>query len=257
VWIDADPTRVAQVAGNLLSNAVKFTPAGGTVTVSLTSKEDHAELCVRDTGVGMEPGSVERMFEPFAQAEQSLARTQGGLGLGLALVKGLVELHGGSIQARSEGLGRGAEFLVRLPLADVALDVGSARSVGPRTTSRVVLVIEDNLDTAESLADVIALQGHRVRVAHDGRTGIELARELRPEVILCDIGLPGMNGYEVARALRSDKDLGGTRLIALTGYAQPEDRQRSRGAGFDAHIAKPANMDELLAAVANDDKRCG
>jgi PAS domain S-box-containing protein len=251
-WVDADATRLGQVVGNLLHNAVKFTPAGGEVRVRLTAGDGRAELTVRDTGAGIDAATLDRMFEPFAQADRTLARTQGGLGLGLALVKGLVELHGGTVEARSDGLGRGAELSVRLPLASAPVEAVGAPRPGP-AGARAVLVVEDNLDAGQSLADILRLKGHRVRVARDGRTGLALARELRPDVVLCDIGLPDLDGYEVARALRADPASAGLRLVALSGYAQPEDRLRAREAGFDLHLAKPADLDELLHAVMDPD----
>ncbi len=245
VWIDADATRLAQVIGNLLHNAAKFTPAGGFVTVRVEASGGRAEVSVRDTGVGMEPGEIKRLFEPFAQAPQGLARTRGGLGLGLALSKGLVELHGGSIQARSDGLGHGSEFLVRLPLA--APPVVSPEAPKPRAPGdrRLVLLIEDNVDTCESLSIALQLAGLQVRTAHDGKTGIATAHELKPEVVLCDIGLPDIDGYEVARRLREDHALRSTRIFALSGYARPEDKARAKEAGFDEHIAKPPDLEEL------------
>ena len=246
VWIDADTTRIAQAVGNVVQNAAKFTPPKGRVTVAVSCRGSHAEVAVRDTGVGIASSDLERIFEPFAQADQGLARTHGGLGLGLALVRKLVELHGGTARARSEGLGTGAEIVIRLPLAGGA-PVERPRDVAPRSPgSRSVLVIEDNLDSGESLADVLTLYGHTVQVAADGRSGVTLARELRPDVVLCDIGLPDMPGYDVARAIRSDGALRATRLVALSGYALPEDRERSRAAGFDHHIAKPADVEELM-----------
>jgi CheY-like chemotaxis protein len=245
VWIDADATRLAQVLGNLLNNAAKFTPAGGIVTVRVEASGGRAEVSVRDTGVGMELGEIKRLFEPLAQAPQGLARTRGGLGLGLALSKGLVELHGGSIQARSDGLAHGSEFLVRLPLA--APPVVSPEAPKPRAPGdrRLVLLIEDNADTCESLSLVLQLAGHQVRTAHDGKTGIATAHELKPEVVLCDIGLPDIDGYEVARRLREDQALRSTRIFALSGYARPEDKARAKEAGFDEHIAKPPDLEEL------------
>jgi two-component system CheB/CheR fusion protein len=223
---------------------MKFTPAGGSATVTAGVKGDHVELRVRDTGVGMEPGAIERMFAPFVQAEMTLARTKGGLGLGLPLVKGLVELHGGSVEARSGGLGRGSEFLVRLPLAEAGA-TARAPPVAAEPRAREILIIEDNLDAGEILGEILEREGHRVRVARDGRSGLDLARKQPPEVVLCDIGLPDIDGYEVARAVRRDDALRGTRLVALSGYAQLEDRQRAREAGFDAYIAKPADIGEL------------
>jgi two-component system CheB/CheR fusion protein len=198
----------------------------------------------------MEPGLIEQLFEPFSQAEQGLARTKGGLGLGLALVKGLVEMHGGTVEVRSDGLGRGAEFVVRLPLLETGREAGHERDAAPREKPRAILVIEDSVDAGESLAVILELAGHTVRIALDGRSGIVLARELKPEVVLCDIGLPDVDGFEVARVLRGDKALRKTRLIALSGYARPEDRQRAHDAGFDAHIAKPPDIDELMQAIA-------
>jgi PAS domain S-box-containing protein len=253
VWVEADRTRVAQVVGNLLQNAMKFTPAGRTVTVSIAASGGCAELRVRDDGVGMEPTQVERMFEPFAQGDQTLARTHGGLGLGLALVKSLVELHGGSVQAHSDGVGRGSEFVVKLPLSRVGAVAGeerredAGRAAGP---GRVVLVIEDSVDAGQTLAEILELRGHRVSVAREGGEGLRLARTLRPDVVLCDIGLPDVDGYEIARAVRRDESLRSTRLIALSGYAQPEDLAMAIDAGFDAHLAKPATLDQLERLLA-------
>ena len=251
VWIEADATRISQVLGNLLQNAVKFTPSGGGVMVGVRTRADHAELSVRDNGIGMNPDQVERMFEPFAQAEQGLARTTGGLGLGLALVKGLVELHGGSVHARSEGLGRGSEFVVSLPLVlQPPAKLAATPVIAPATPGRHVLIIEDNVDAGQVLAAILELGGHSVRVARDGRSGVAMARELKPDVVVCDIGLPDVDGYEVARMLRAEEGLRATRLIAISGYAQPEDKQRAKDAGFDAHLAKPASLDELNALLA-------
>ncbi len=249
VVVDADPTRLAQILGNLLQNANKFTPRGGTVRVRLASRDGAAELSVRDDGAGMEPDTIERMFEPFTQADRTLARSKGGLGLGLSLVRGLVVLHGGTVTARSEGLGRGAEFVVRVPLAAPTAGAEPPRGGAAPPAQRSILVIEDNEDGAQSLADVLELQGHRVHIAADGRAGIALARELRPDVVLCDIGLPDLDGYAVARALRSEGALGTTRLVAISGYAQPQDRQRAREAGFDAHLAKPPDVAALLRVL--------
>ena len=247
-WVDADATRVAQILGNLLQNAVKFTPSGGGVSIAVEVAAPWAELRVRDTGVGIEPAAIARMFEPFVQGEQGLARTRGGLGLGLPLVRGLTELHGGSVDARSEGPGRGAEFLVRLPLSAPAARETPEPRRAPGAPRRV-LVIEDNVDAGFTLAEVLSLEGHEVRVARDGASGITLARALEPDVVLCDIGLPDVDGYEVARTLRRDDGLRSTRLVALTGYAQPEDQRRARDAGFDAHLGKPPDLPTLFAVV--------
>jgi CheY-like chemotaxis protein len=256
-WIDADATRIAQVLGNLLQNSLKFTPSGGTVTVTMIADDGSVRLCVRDTGIGMAPGQVEKMFEPFAQGEQGIARTQGGLGLGLHLVKSMVELHGGSVSARSDGVGRGSEFVVSLPLARVAAVPARSTATGEVASARDILVIEDNPDAAQALADMLALDGHRVCIACNGRSGIALARERLPEVILCDVGLPDIDGYEVARAVRSDPALKRTRLVAVTGYAQPEDRQRAVEAGFDAHLPKPPPLDKLNEVLAETTSKKG
>ena len=253
VWVSADEVRVAQVVTNVLHNAAKFTPAGGAVTVRLDRTSTPAEIAVRDTGAGMEAHEIERMWEPFAQADRSLARTKGGLGLGLSLVKALVELHGGTVRARSEGPGRGAEFLITLPLADGAPALQAPFAERDTPASRLILVIEDNVDAGQGLGDLLELRGHRVRVARDGRSGLQLARELRPDVVLCDIGLPDMSGFDVARAMRTEECLRSTRIIALSGYAQHEDRQRSREAGFDAHVAKPPDLEELMKMVAGQE----
>jgi CheY-like chemotaxis protein len=209
---------------------------------------------VRDDGIGIAPDFLPRVFEQFVQADGGLARSKGGLGLGLALVKGLVELHGGTVSVRSEGLGRGSEFVVKLPLAPphehAAPALLPALLRAPTTRAIDILVIEDNVDAARSIAELLEMKGHRVHVATDGLTGIKKARELKPEVVLCDIGLPDVDGYEIARTLRADEGLRFTRLIALTGYAQPEDRQRAKEAGFDAHIGKPPAVDALLASIA-------
>jgi PAS domain S-box-containing protein len=248
VWIHADQTRMDQVIGNLLQNAVKFTQPGGRVQVRVSSAQN-AEIAVRDNGIGIDPADSARLFEPFAQGPQGLARSRGGLGLGLALVKGLVELQGGSVQVESEGPGKGSEFRVRLPLATVAEKAPQEASDAPGG-GKLILVIEDNPDAGQTLADVLELNGHRVRVAHDGATGIALARQLKPDVVLCDIGLPDLDGYEVARRLRREEPLRSTHLIAISGYAQPEDRARAKEAGFDQHLAKPARPDELMNALA-------
>ena len=253
MWIDGDPTRLAQVVGNLLHNAAKFTQEDdGTVSVSLTRVLRHAVLEIADTGAGIDPGTLSRLFEPFAQADRSLDRTHGGLGLGLALVKGMVELHGGEVTAGSSGPGRGACFSVKLPLEAHRADELTARpAAGPAARPKRVLVIEDNKDAADSLQEALQLAGHEAVVAYDGNSGLLKAREYHPEIVICDIGLPEMNGYDVARAMRADAALMGVALIALTGYAGPEDRRRAREAGFDRHIAKPPSIEELEQVIAD------
>jgi signal transduction histidine kinase/CheY-like chemotaxis protein len=250
VTVRGDPARLAQVIGNLLHNAAKFTPTGGVVTVVVGQAAGRAELRVRDTGIGFAADRLGQLFEPFGQVDQGLARTGGGLGLGLSLVKGLVEMHGGTAAGASAGPGHGAEFVVTLPLAP---DAAASRTPEVRKPpSRSIVIIEDNADAAATLADLLALDGHQVQVASDGRTGVELVRRVRPDLVFCDIGLPDLSGYEVARALRGDEALRATRLVALSGYAQPEDRERSREAGFDAHLAKPPGIDAVNAVLAGD-----
>ncbi len=248
LWADADATRITQIVGNLLHNASKFTRKGDEVSLALEADERHAAIRVRDTGAGMDPELLPRIFDAFVQGERTLARTDGGLGLGLALVKGITELHGGSVRAVSEGKGKGSEFMVVLPLATA--EEPSRGPDGPRdrrSAGRRVLVVDDNRDAAESLAEIVRMLGHSADVAFDGASAIEKVRSDTPDVVLCDLGLPGMSGYEVATALRALEEV---QLIAVSGYAQPEDVKRALDAGFDAHIAKPcdpAMIERLLS----------
>ena len=259
VFVDGDWNRLTQVVGNLLQNAAKFTGPGGHVRVSVSTDSETKWAAVRiaDTGVGMAPEMLARLFEPFAQADTTLDRSKGGLGLGLALARGLVELHGGAITAHSAGVGQGAEFVVRLALAPEG--IGSGEHVRPRTLApggrRRVLIIEDNIDAADSLREVLEFGEHEVEVAYTGPAGIAKARTWKPEVVLCDIGLPGMDGFGVARAFRADDALKGTRLVALSGYALPEDLQRAQEAGFDQHLAKPPSMEGLEEVLASTSSR--
>jgi signal transduction histidine kinase len=254
LYTHGDPTRLAQIVGNVLHNANKFTDAGGRVTVRLTRAPDGCEavITIRDTGIGMEPEVLARVFEAFSQADRSLDRSRGGLGLGLALVKGLVELHGGHVRVTSDGPGKGTELAIRLPLgAQPAPERPPARPARDVPLSRRVLVIEDSPDAAESMRMLLALSGHQVEVAPTGVRGMERAREFRPEVVLCDLGLPGgMDGYAVARAMRQDPELSASLLIATTGYGQAEDQRRCREAGFDAHLTKPVDFSELQRLLA-------
>jgi CheY-like chemotaxis protein len=257
VWMQGDPTRLTQVLGKLLQNAIKFTPRGGTVSVRLAADAGRGEavLTVRDSGDGIDPALLPRLFEPLTQADRSLDRSKGGLGLGLALVKGLVVLHGGEVRAASDGPGRGAEFTVRLPMQPepAAITGMPADAARPHNKLRV-LVVEDNRDAAESLRLLLELYGYEVAVAYTGPAGVETAREWRPDAVLCDIGLPGLDGYGVVRALRRDPSTAAARVIAVTGYGSDEDRERSHEAGFDAHLTKPADpaaLQELLTTPAN------
>jgi PAS domain S-box-containing protein len=245
VLVSADPARLSQIIGNLLWNATKFTPRGGRTWLNVESAGDWSVIRVRDTGEGMSDELLGRLFEPFVQAEGTLDRTRGGLGLGLAVLKGLAELHGGTVTARSEGQGKGAEFEVRLPAGKPVTSAGAPAPVKKAERPKSVLVIEDNPDVAQSLRLVLEIQGHSVVVARTGREGIDRARTLRPEVVLCDLGLPGIDGFAVGRTLRRDPVLSGTKLIAVSGYAQPEDVERARGAGFERLLAKPVDPDDL------------
>jgi PAS domain S-box-containing protein len=248
-WIDGDATRLLQVFSNLLGNALKFTPNGGRVTISLENDEGSAVVRVRDTGVGIAADVLDRVFVPFVQASQSLDRAAGGLGLGLALSKGLVDLHGGTMAAVSAGLGRGAELIVRLPLAPRPAPV--EQQPAPLTTEpRRILVIEDNVDVAAALCMLLELRGHAVQASHDGPSAIAIAREFHPEIVICDLGLPGMSGYDVACALRNPELGTKPLLIAVSGYDALADRTRSAAAGFDHHFAKPLNLLELERLLA-------
>jgi signal transduction histidine kinase len=256
IWVDGDPTRLVQVIDNLLANARKFTRPGGEVVVTLAperaqgaaNERPMAVLRVRDTGVGLAPHDVERVFEPFAQAPQSIARPRGGLGLGLTMVKGLVELHGGSIRMASEGLGRGTEATIVLPLRSAQAE-GATEASGSRgataSRGRRVLVIEHNVDAADTLRDVLRLGRHDVRVAYDGPAGLALAHRFRPEIVICDVSLPEMDGYDVARAFRTDPSLRGTYLVALSSQAPLEDRATAAASGFNQHLTKPPSLEAL------------
>jgi signal transduction histidine kinase/DNA-binding response OmpR family regulator len=249
-----DPTRLAQVVGNVLHNAGKFTDAGGEVALTLRSSDDGrwAVLCVHDTGIGIAPAMLANLFEPFSQADNSLDRTRGGLGLGLALVRGLVDLHDGDVRIASPGVGLGTEIIIRLPLVptDIRL-VRPDQADSPDVPALRILIIEDNPDTAESLRLMLTIAGHQVVVALNGIAGVEAAKDCPPDAVICDIGLPGsLNGYAVARALRHDAALDGTFLIASTGYGQEEDKRRCQEAGFDAHLTKPVDFETLQRVLS-------
>ncbi len=252
IFLNADQARVMQVVGNLLQNAAKFTASGGAtrVYVEKDTLQQRAIIRVADTGIGMAPEMVCRLFQPFVQADSALDRTRAGLGLGLSLCKGLVDLHGGTIQAFSAGLGQGSEFVVTLPLAEDSSEEPQDASPEVSLCSRRVLIIDDYPDVAETLRDLLELDGHQVAVAFTAQEGIARAREFQPEILLCDIGLPDMNGYEVARVFCQDQALRATLLVALTGYALAEDVQQATDAGFAHHLAKPVNLEELNSMLA-------
>jgi two-component system, chemotaxis family, CheB/CheR fusion protein len=256
LWTEGDPTRLSQVVGNVVHNAIKFTERGGRISVAAKGEPERGTVTVsvRDTGIGMEPELLSQAFEPFSQADRGPDRARGGLGLGLFLVKVLVELHGGAVEAASPGPGRGSEIILRLPLASGVEETAMAepKAAGGSERPRRCLIVEDHEDAAESMAMLLGLSGHEVELAFDAGEGLEKARRFQPEVVLCDIGLPGaMDGYDFARALRADPDLRQAYLIALTGYGQEEDRRRAEEAGFDAHLTKPADLDALRRLLAS------
>jgi CheY-like chemotaxis protein len=252
ITLEADATRLAQVVSNLLNNAAKFTPRGGHITLRVERDGDHAVLRVRDTGIGIEPEALPLIFEMFAQADRSLERTHAGLGVGLTLVRRLVELHGGTIEAHSDGRNCGAEFIVRLP---AACQPGAARSTetkgaydSPDGPLRI-LVVDDNIDAVTTLAALLGMYGHEVRTAHDGLQALDVMKEFTPDVAVLDIGMPKMNGYAVAARIRECMAENHPLLIAITGWGQEEDRLRSKAAGFDHHLVKPVDPGVLLALL--------
>ncbi|MGH8615740.1 MAG: ATP-binding response regulator, partial [Gammaproteobacteria bacterium] len=254
IYLNADPIRLAQVVGNLLTNAGKFTERGGHIWLTVEQESEQAVIRVRDTGIGIAAEQLLRIFEVFTQLDTSLARPQSGLGIGLTLVKNLVELHGGTVAAHSAGVGQGSEFVVRLPiLVETLQPPPEPFASEPATTmARRILVVDDNRDAAESLAMLLKLAGHQTHTAHDGLEAVEAAAAFRAEVILLDIGLPKLNGFETARKIREQPWGQGIVLVAVTGWGQEEDRRRSEEAGFDAHLVKPvdyATLTKLLAEL--------
>lgn len=247
LWLHADADRVVQILTNLLNNAVRHTDAKGTITLGATDDTTHVTIYVRDTGAGIQASNLERVFDSFVQVGES---RHGGLGIGLALVKGLAELHGGAVQALSEGLGRGSEFRVRLPRADAPAAAAENPAQAPPAPRQRVLVVDDNRDAADLLGNLLADLGHDVLVAYDGADALRRAPAFDPAIALLDIGMPGMNGYELAAELRRTPSTAGMLLIAITGWGQDEDRRRAFASGFDAHLTKPADLDRITALIA-------
>ncbi len=256
VWVEGDPVRIQQVFSNLILNAVKYTGTGGTIAVSVSAGDDHAIVRVQDSGLGISPEMLPRVFDLFQQGEHSIERSQGGLGIGLTLAKRLVEAHGGTIDAYSEGRGRGSVFTVRLPRvpAPAARPALPSAAHGPAAARRI-LIVEDSEDAREMLRLYLAESGHQVYEAVDGPRGLEAALRVRPEVALIDIGLPGLNGYEVVKRIRATPEGRKIFLVALTGYGQPEDHRRARQAGFDAHLVKPFDRGRLVAILAQASRK--
>jgi PAS domain S-box-containing protein len=255
VTVRGDPVRLAQVFANLLTNAAKYTERGGHIALSAGSDADNAIVRVRDNGIGIAPDLLPKVFELFVQADTAATRSQGGLGIGLTLARNLVELHGGSIEARSEGLGKGSEFIVRLPSVTQRLTERARLGKpgpAPSASGHRLMVVDDNSDAADSLATLLRLQGHEVQVAYDGASALELAKSCCPSLVFLDLGMPGMDGYEVAREMRRMPGLEKTVLAALTGWGQEEDRRRAAEAGFHHHLVKPPesqDIQKLLAAL--------
>jgi PAS domain S-box-containing protein len=258
IGLTGDPIRLVQIVDNLLSNAAKYTDPGGQITVAVRVEGDEAVVTVADTGIGVDPAHLPRIFELFSQVDSVIERAQGGLGIGLALVKGLVEKHGGSVTARSEGAGHGSEFVVRLPgVESASASVGAdrpapslARTRQAAASGQVILVVDDNADAVESMALMLRLSGFQVVSAASGEQGLVLAARHRPHAALIDVGMPGLNGYEVARRLRREAWGRDMMLIACTGWGQPEDRRRTQEAGFNHHLVKPCDPESVLRLLA-------
>ena len=250
--IEVDAMRLTQVVSNLLTNAAKYTDAGGEISLSCRVDERGLRLMVQDNGVGLAPRSLDRIFEMFVQVESTRGQVRGGLGIGLALVRGIMELHGGRAEAHSEGLGRGSTFTITLPVSAVVPNAPIAQESEPpmQSSSFSVLIADDNVDGSKSLGMLLELSGHRVTLAHDGTSSLEIAEQVRPEVVVLDIGMPGMDGYEVARELRKRSWGNQLLLIALTGWGQETDRTKATDAGFDIHFTKPVDPTVLEAAFS-------
>jgi signal transduction histidine kinase/CheY-like chemotaxis protein len=259
IELDGDSVRLSQVLSNLINNACKFSPVRSRVRLEATYQDGELQIAVKDEGAGIAPEFLPHMFELFAQADQSLDRSQGGLGIGLTLVKHLVELHGGRVWASSEGLGKGAQVTIALPAevgsqAAAPLPTVTHRPGIPHAGTSRILVVDDLAASAETLMTLLEMEGFEVRVAHEGQQALAIAREFRPNVVLLDIGLPGMNGFEVAHGLRSQDESRDALLIALTGYGEAESRLRSAQAGFDFHMVKPADVNLLLAMLTDPEQ---
>jgi CheY-like chemotaxis protein len=253
LFVDGDPVRLAQVFANLLNNAAKYTERGGRIWLTAERQGSDAVVSVRDTGLGIPREMLGKVFELFTQVERTLEKAQGGLGIGLTLVWRLTEMHGGSVEARSEGYGHGSEFTVRLPAVLVApvRDKGAEEEIIP-SSGRRILVVDDNRDSAISLGMLLQLMGNEVHTAHDGLEAVQAAEVFRPDVVLLDIGLPKLNGYEAARRIREQPWGGDTVLVAVTGWGQEEDKRRAKEAGFNFHMVKPlepAALEKLLAGL--------
>jgi signal transduction histidine kinase/ActR/RegA family two-component response regulator len=252
VYLDADPVRIAQVLSNLLNNAAKYTERGGHIRVAAEQRNDMIEIRVCDTGIGIPAESLSSIFEMFAQVDRSLEKSHGGLGIGLTLVKRLTEMHGGSVEARSEGIGKGSEFIVRLPAAPIAPRSGDEKGADVQSTSERfrILVADDNRDAAESMGMLLRIMGNEVRTVGDGVQAVEEAAAFRPDLVLLDIGMPRMNGYEAARGIREQHWGREMMLVAVSGWGQEDDRRRAIDAGFDRHVTKPIEFSQLQTLLS-------
>ena len=249
-FVDGDPVRLAQIVGNLLHNAAKYTQEGGTIALSARRQGETVVIRVSDNGIGISAEALPHIFDLFTQDERSLSRSQGGLGIGLTVVRSMVELHAGTVEARSGGLGRGSVFIVTLPRLEHAVEAASTfASAAPAPTRARILLIDDNVDAGVILAMLLRLSGHEVAVALDGPRALEAFAEVRPQIVLCDIGLPGMDGYAVAARMRERGPGSMPVMIALTGYGGLKDRERALAAGFDHHLVKPADPEALLRLI--------
>lgn len=256
LYVEGDATRINQVLLNLLDNSAKYTPEGGHIALTVEAERGYAVIRVRDDGVGIAPEVLPRVFDLFAQADRTLARTEGGLGIGLTLVRRITEMHGGTVEARSEGMGKGSEFIIRLPLAPGPSDTPHLRDRAPTEPRQEqpplrVLVVDDNADSAESLAVLLRLLGHEVQTAGDGPGALAVLRGFPADLLLCDIGLPGMSGYEVAQQVRADPSPYKPILVAVTGYGSDEDRRRALEAGFQEHVVKPPEFGTILKILSS------
>jgi CheY-like chemotaxis protein len=259
--LDADPTRLAQVFSNLLTNAAKYTPPGGHIEVRVEQTGTGVRIAVTDTGIGIPAEALRDVFDMFSQVSRNMGRAQGGLGIGLSLVRSLVEMHGGTVRAESAGEGQGSSFVVELPLAASAADAAAAQGSGggPDTAGGrrlKILVADDNVDAAKTIMALLAFCGHAVDVVHDGRRALDRAQSGSYDLAILDIGMPGLDGYQVARALRANPACRDTYLTALTGWGSEADQERARAAGFDAHLTKPAGIAQIGRLLASLGASC-
>ena len=253
LMVHADRARLAQVFMNILSNAAKYTDPGGQIELRVVSEAGHAVVSIRDNGMGIDPERLERVFELFSQEESALSRSRGGLGVGLSLTRRLVQMHGGTVTASSEGIGKGSAFLVRLPLA-VGAEADAPHEPASRTAASApgalrILVADDNRDAADTLATLLGFMGHDVRQVHDGEAAVQESQAFDPQLVLLDIGMPKLNGYDACRRMRTDAGGAGRTFVAITGWGQPQDREKANDAGFDHHLVKPVDIDALVRLI--------